>query len=400
MIQDQKSRQQMPDTPLDLGLVQDAWVQNYLDMAALEQEYEELFELAPCGYITLTPDGRIQLANGSAAALLGSPSDGLPGTLLVELCDPDDRPALIDSLEQAKTTGHLQTVHIAPASRSEQIKRLRADIRAHSHDGGLLRQWQISLMDATETTLRIQELEAARAISALRMRELNHRVGNNLMVLSSLVLLKEHEMNGDGHMAEVRRQLQAIQRTNELMRINGQQLVSMRSYLGDLLKNIPTTLDGTPITIDLSVSEIELLSDQAVSVGSIVNELALNAIKHGFADTDQPRLAIRLEKAADGSHYHLEVSNSGAPIPEDVVVSSPANLGLQIVACCVDQLRGSFEVERAPHPVYQIRFPADEPHSRSHATSGNGHEHDITRVPGVHLRATPSSGGGPGHRTR
>lgn len=311
MIQDQKSRYQMHDRALDLGLVQDAWVRNYLDMSALEQEYEELFELAPCGYITLTPDGRIQRANGAAVALLGTGSSELAGTQFVELCDPDDRPALIDSLEQANITGHLQTVQIAPASRSEQIKRLRADIRAHSHDGGLLKKWQISLMDATETTVRIQELEA-------------------------------------------------VQRTNELMRINGQQLVSMRSYLDDLLKNIPTTLDGTPITIDLSVSEIALLSDQAVSVGSIVNELALNAIKHGFADTDQPRFAIRLEKAADGSHCYLEVSNSGAPIPEDVVVSSPANLGLQIVACCVDQLRGSFEVERAPHPVYRIRFPADE----------------------------------------
>ena len=353
-------RPDAPEHEPDFGLVQDAWVRNYLEVSALEQEYEDLFDLAPCGCVTLTPEGRILRVNRMAATLLGARSSELTGTVFAELCAPDDHPALTHALQQADITGHLQTVDLTPVWGPEQTSRIRVDIRAHLHDGGTLRLWQLSLADVSHAADRIQQLEAALASSELRVRELNHRVGNNLMVLSSLIRLKEHETNGDGHLAEVRHQIEAIQGAHELMRISGGQMVDMRSYLETLLKSISTTLDGTSVAIDLLASDITLLADQAVSVGLIVNELALNAIKHGFADTDQPRFSIRLEKANDGSHYYVEVHNSGAPIPDDVAVASPESLGLRIVSCCVDELQGGFELEKAPHPVYRIRFPATE----------------------------------------
>ena len=358
MLQEHEIARRAPD----MDLLRDAWVQNYLDISSLEEEYEELFQLSPCGCVTVTPEGRIQRVNQAAAALLGAEGADLAGTPFTAQFNQTHRLALAHAMQQADITALPQSLVLLVVPRpGNNAKWIGLDVCAHLYDGGQLRQWQIGITDATHTIARIQALESALATSELRMKELTHRVGNNLMVLSSLVRLKEAAMNGNGQMAELLHQLEAMQGTNELMRISGQQPVNMQSYLENLLKNISTTFDGTPVSIDLSIADIALLADQAVSVGSIVNELAFNAFKHGFADTDQPHIVIRLERTADGSDCSLEIGNSGAPIPDDVVVSSPANLGLQIVACCVDELRGTFELEKAPHPVYRVRFPAREP---------------------------------------
>ena len=95
----------------------------------------------------------------------------------------------------------------------------------------------------------------------------------------------------------------------------------------------------------------------AVPLGLIINELATNAIKYGFANGREAVYAVDLRTDASENQYVLTVSNTGNPFPADIGLDNPETLGLRLVTALVQQLRGTIELQREPYPVFTIRFP-------------------------------------------
>ena len=127
---------------------------------------------------------------------------------------------------------------------------------------------------------------------------------------------------------------------------------------------------------------------KAVPLGLLINEIATNAMKHGFTDDQEPWFSIDLKEdtsvrrvrgregstvgppaaspaglpaaAEQARHYILTLANSGRPFPEDIDCDNPEILGLRLIAALVDQLDGTMELKRKPHPVFTIRFMVKE----------------------------------------
>lgn len=190
------------------------------------------------------------------------------------------------------------------------------------------------------------------------MREVNHRVKNNLGMVSSLVSLKDSSLGDGVDLSDIRRQIDAIIKVHEaLQQSEDVRNISLKPYLEDILSAVLQSFRSRGITIDSQIPDISVGTKAALPLGLIINETATNAIKHGFlANNEEIRFTVRMEK--DEENYVLTICNTGGPIPEHVDLENPHTLGLQLISALVSQLQGELEIKRAPHPTLTIRIAA------------------------------------------
>ncbi|HKK65256.1 MAG TPA: PAS domain-containing protein, partial [Clostridia bacterium] len=152
-------------------------------------------ENAPCGLLTLTPDGGIFYINLIGAELIGAEENLSERPTFIEYIDPDYHGAMVQALQNTVATGKPQTAELKTVDTQDRRPLwLRADVSARIEAKGHLSQWQISLVNITETQTRYRRLERELEKKKLLMRELNHRIANNLMMITSLIMQKEAEV--------------------------------------------------------------------------------------------------------------------------------------------------------------------------------------------------------------
>jgi two-component sensor histidine kinase len=212
--------------------------------------------------------------------------------------------------------------------------------------------------DITEWRRIRYELEMALSDKDYLLKELNHRVKNNLRMVSSLVSLKDDALDNHVDLSDIRHQIDAIQIVHQKLHEGAEVThINLRDYIGDLLATVFASFTGRTVSLENGIPDISIPTRAAVPIGLVTNELATNAIKHGFADHDDPRFVVSLRTG--GEDYALTVSNTGRPFPEHVDFENPDSLGLQLIHALVSQLQGTIELQKTPVPVFTIRFPAE-----------------------------------------
>ncbi|MGC9312958.1 MAG: sensor histidine kinase, partial [Sediminispirochaetaceae bacterium] len=193
------------------------------------------------------------------------------------------------------------------------------------------------------------------------MQELNHRVKNKLAMVSSLIRLKDSELGDTADLSDINHQIEAIRLIHEkLYQKEEIARISVREYIEDLIQSVFDSFTTRPIDLECRIEEIYLSSKTALSLGLIINEMATNAIKHGFNEREESRFTVEMKKDPRSNNYLLSVANTGNPFPEEIDLESPETLGLQIVSTLIEQLDGTLDLEKRPHPVFTISFPIEE----------------------------------------
>jgi PAS domain S-box-containing protein len=243
--------------------------------------------------------------------------------------------------------------------------------------------YTFAVVDITARKRARRELTEALADKSRLMTELNHRVKNNLLLVASLISLKDDNLGDAADLSDLRSRVEAIQIVHEKLTIADDALeINLADYLPDLvhgiLRSAPTS---TVPRITEDIEEITLAASTAVSLGLIANELMTNAMKYAFGpDMEaQVRIAGRTLAApgdvgregdggADGEtdlpHYRLTVIHNGATLPDRVRLDDPSTLGLglQLLTTLVEQLRGSIDHSFDPgtgFTRYSIEFPLE-----------------------------------------
>ena len=208
--------------------------------------------------------------------------------------------------------------------------------------------------------------DVSRQVEALEqkdflLRELNHRVKNNLRMVSSLVELKDSALGDEVDLSDIRHQVQAIEKVHASLQESDQIThIRLKRYVEDILSTVFRSFTSTKVDVENHIPDISIRTKTAVPFALIINETATNAIKHGFTEADTSHFTVTMEEDPEGENYLLTISNTGAPFPEDVDIQNPTSLGLQLIQALVSQLRGSLDVQRAPYPVFAIRFPKSQ----------------------------------------
>lgn len=189
------------------------------------------------------------------------------------------------------------------------------------------------------------------------LKEIHHRVKNNLQVISSLISLQTHTVDDDSALSvlhESKRRIEAIalihQKLYQDKRVNK---VDFKSYLEDLLSSQAREL--IILKTDLTCpDDIELDLDIALPLGLILSELISNSIKHAYSDVLEPSINIVVKGVEP--EYEITLRDNGVGLPEDFNFESNDSLGMEIIDALIGQINAQIHAENRNGACFVISF--------------------------------------------
>ncbi len=205
-----------------------------------------------------------------------------------------------------------------------------------------------------------QKLEKALSEKDFLLKELNHRVKNNLFMISSLISLKGSMLGDSGGLSDIKGQIDAIRIIHEkLFQTEDITQVYVKDYFPDLINSIFSSFSSQYVHIETDIENVAMQTKSVVVLGLIINEIATNAIKYGFREDEESTFKISLKNEAGNTNFVLTISNTGNPFPDNITLENAPTLGLQLIVSLVDQLEGTIELQKEPYPVFTITFPVE-----------------------------------------
>ncbi len=347
------------------------------DSKLLEQNIEGLIGLRiDENFVPVFIDGDIEGITGYRK------EDFLSGKVKwIEMIVPEDRPLACENLEKTISKPNI------PTELEYRIQRENGEIK-----------WLLQIFQKFPTNFRtsgqaqglVLDITKRKALDIafiklqeVRIKEIHHRIKNNLQVISSLLSL-EAERSTDKKMLEAFRESQN--------RIASMALIHEELYKGkkidrldfaDYLKRLTADLfrsyrlGNEKISLKLDLEQVYLEMDKAIPLGIIVNELVSNALKYAFSAEKGGEIRISLSKAKNHENEHknsgnsgiepecvneenllliLTVADNGRGFPEGIDFRNTDSLGLQIVNVLVEQIEGCIEIKRINGTEFSICF--------------------------------------------
>jgi PAS domain S-box-containing protein len=193
------------------------------------------------------------------------------------------------------------------------------------------------------------------------IKEIHHRVKNNLQLISSIIYLKltslkESEMRS--FLEDTRQKIRSIALIHErLLQTEKLDNVDISDYLGKLIQDLEVTYQRVDLQLNIETNlEKKLMSlDTAIICGLIVNELITNSIKHAFRGKSEGKIEIRFFEEKDKS-FRLVVADNGNGLPLDIEPGKTSSFGMQLLYVFARQLNGSWQINRENGCKFQLNF--------------------------------------------
>ena len=218
--------------------------------------------------------------------------------------------------------------------------------------------------DITDKTIAEEELKESLKEKEILLKEVHHRVKNNLQVISSILnlqssyvkdkktlsILKESQ-NRIKSMAFIH---ESLYQTTDFSKIN------FSEYITSLSKNLVHSYGVYDNLVDLKLSleEVSLNLDLSIPCGLILNELVSNSLKYAFSDNKKGIIKIELFEKND--EVNLIVEDNGLGLPKEINYKETDSLGLQLVMTLTEQINGSIRLENKQGAKYTITFKKEQ----------------------------------------
>ncbi|MBF0552737.1 MAG: PAS domain S-box protein, partial [Deltaproteobacteria bacterium] len=230
-------------------------------------------------------------------------------------------------------------------------------------DGGVLKGFVTSISDVTETKLKEEYIRASLNEKVTLLREIHHRVKNNLQIMSGLL-----ELSGmKSQTQECRNLLRDAQSRIHSMAIVHSQLyqserftsVNMEIHLMRLVEHLCDlyACQEKHICTLIKAPDVYLTITQAIPCALICNELVSNCLKYAFPGHGRGTLEVTMGQTAE-TLVTLRVKDDGVGLPEDVDVVNSNTLGLELVGVLIDQIGGRMKINRSKGTEIIIEFQA------------------------------------------
>ncbi|MCX6564971.1 MAG: PAS domain S-box protein [Candidatus Aminicenantes bacterium] len=326
---------------------------------ASELRYRQLVENASEA-ILVVQDGLLKFVNRTATQMIGYPEMERISRPFPEFIHPDDREMVVDNYRK-RIAG--------------ETAQARYAFRLLTRDGGVrwveigavLIDWEGRpaslnfLTDVTDRHKGEESIQASLREKEVMLREIHHRVKNNMQVISSLFNLQAGKTaNPECReiLKEGQTRLRAMSLVHEkLYQSSNLSKIDLAVYiqsLADHLFNVYLT-DSNRIRLETDFEEVPLNINSAVPCGLILNELISNSLKHAFPEGRKGLIRIGLKRGSDDTII-IRVADDGIGFPKDLDFRRSESLGLQITNLLVGQLEGTIELDRTNGTAFIVTF--------------------------------------------
>ncbi|SDF11828.1 Two-component sensor histidine kinase, contains HisKA and HATPase domains [Cellulophaga baltica] len=179
------------------------------------------------------------------------------------------------------------------------------------------------------------------------IKEVHHRVKNNLQTVSSLLSLQARNMKDE----EMKKMIKSSQNRVNSMAMVHEMLymredlskIEYKSYVEELSDYLVRSIKGTDnrIKVAIDIIDINLGIDTAIPLGLLINEAITNSLKYGIKDNGEGEISIALKKSQDEKDYVLNIGDNGDGYEESITPQTTTSLGLKLIYNLTRQLQGS-----------------------------------------------------------
>ncbi len=213
-------------------------------------------------------------------------------------------------------------------------------------------------------SIKNTEIEEQNKEKEMLLKEIHHRVKNNLQIISSLLSMQTRTLS-DSKTIDAMKESQSRVKTmalihEKLYQYDNLARINMNEYMRQLSDFLSQTYKSEKdIVVVIESEEVTLDIDTAVPLGLITNELLSNALKYAFADMEQGQINIKLIKDISGA-YVLTISDTGKGLAADMNIEKSKSLGLKLVRTLTRQINGNLSISSHPGATFSIAFSENE----------------------------------------
>lgn len=274
---------------------------------------------------------------------------------------PEDKHLILESVDTINKRK-------APMEVELRVKDSRQNIRyIHNKLIPVLDNGEVSIikgvsMDVTESRMADIQLKNNLKEKEILLKEIHHRVKNNLNVIISLLNMQSRSVRTKNDalkgFKEIRDRIFSMSLVHaKLYKSDNFSRIDMKDYIETITRHyIQASELNRYIDSDIRVDSVFLDINTAIPCGLIINELMTNIFKHAFPDKKKGKIYIRFQALSD-NQLELLIGDNGVGLGDEIDFNHSETLGLRIVHLLIDQIQGSIEVIRNKGTVFKIIFP-------------------------------------------
>jgi PAS domain S-box-containing protein len=354
-----------------LGNIMDITVRKKMDRAMIEEKNraQSYLDIAGVMFVVLDENGAVTLVNSKAAEILGYEQEYILKKNWFEHFLPMNIREQVESVYRGLLSGEMESLAYfenAVLTRTGEERIIAWHNTLLQDVGGKILGTLSSGMDITDRKRAETSLQASLAEKEVLLREVHHRVKNNLASIIGLLDLQKDKITDGAALASLKelgdRILSMALVHESLYRSDDMARIDFQGYINDLTAHLLSSYGACSfIRCLVEVTGVEMELDLAIPTGLIINELVTNAIKHAFprgeprTGSDGCKILVALQKVEDA--YTLIVADNGVGLPANLDWRSCSSLGLVLVSMLSEhQLRGQLQLDQSEGTRFVLRF--------------------------------------------
>jgi two-component sensor histidine kinase len=194
------------------------------------------------------------------------------------------------------------------------------------------------------------------------IREVHHRVKNNMQVITSLISLQASRQTDDNIrsvLVDSQNRVRAMSLVQErLYNSSDFSSINFQNYIQTLVPMLMSSyrIDRQKVRVSLDVSDINIGISTAIPLAQLINEILSNSFKHAFTGSENGGITVSLHRTEENKNCILVISDNGSGLPGDVVFPQNGNLGFQLIDALIKQLRGKYTLDCSTGVSFNIVF--------------------------------------------
>jgi len=318
-----------------------------------EKSYRELVNKSMVAIYKTNLNGDIIFANNAMAELFNFRSvEALKRKKIQQLYEnPEDRNKFIQKLQEEGSFNHYELNMVSNSGEKINIL-LSAQLNDTNIEG--------MIIDISERKKAEKKIKESLEEKEMLLKEIHHRVKNNLMIISSLLNLESRYIK-DKASKEIFKESQNRARAMALIHEKLYQSTDLKRidfgyYIRSLTTELFHTYNADPsfIKLKINVEDIFLDINTSIPLGLIINELITNSLKYAFPEGRRGEINVDFHPQDD--QYELKVKDNGIGFPGDIDFQNTDSLGLQIVNSLTGQIDGEIELNNTHGTEFKINF--------------------------------------------